>query len=279
MLPFLRRTAPKTLLLGSLGTVIVLGFIDWLTGSEYGFSLFYLLPITVTTWYVGRYWGVVVALLSAATWSVADVLGGTNYSSVYVPIWNTGVRLAFFLITLFLQNAYRTALRRAEALALTDPLTGAVNLRSLEQLVARDLAAIERQPQPVSLAFLDLDHFKQVNDQRGHAEGDKALRLVTDTLHRHLRRTDVLARLGGDEFALWLPGTDEASAVSVLARLRAALAEAMRAADYPITFSVGVVTYPAAAPTLEAMLGAADALMYEVKASSRNDFRHKIVTV
>ena len=111
--------------------------------------------------------------------------------------------------------------------------------------------------------MIDVDGFKALNDSHGHADGDKALVAIADVLGSG-RATDLAGRLGGDEFVVLLPETDSASARLVVERLQARLTDAVRSAGFPVTFSIGVATFPRAA-RLGDMLREADALMYRTK--------------
>ena len=124
---------------------------------------------------------------------------------------------------------------------------------------------------PLGLLLLDLDHFKQVNDQRGHAVGDQVLANVGATLRSVLRDRDFAGRNGGEEFAVLLPDTDIAVALEVAERVRAAIAEiTLPGTDVPVTASIGVAGFPDHASTLERLERLADAALYLAKRQGRN---------
>lgn len=120
------------------------------------------------------------------------------------------------------------------------------------------------------MAYLDLDHFKSVNDRHGHAAGDEALRIASRALSGALRATDLAARLGGDEFVILIPGAAADGARLVLERVRAALREAMRARDWPVTASIGAVVFRSPPASVEEMLATVDAAMYRLEAAGRD---------
>jgi diguanylate cyclase (GGDEF)-like protein len=155
-----------------------------------------------------------------------------------------------------IQGRLAEGLRRA---ATTDPLTGLVNRRAWEAEAGRVLAHATRTAEPVTVALLDLDHFKEVNDRSGHEAGDDLLRELTARWSGELRLADLLGRYGGDEFVLCLPGTDAAGTAEILARLDA---------SHPFRWSVGTAT-AVEGDTLSTMLSRADAALYEHKRSSR----------
>jgi two-component system cell cycle response regulator len=160
-----------------------------------------------------------------------------------------------------------------QRLATTDSLTEMINRRAFLDLVERERLRSDRHRFPFSLMLLDVDHFKSVNDSRGHAAGDLVLRGVADVLKAVARKTDIVARWGGEEFVIALPQTREGGARIAAERVRRALAEASHPAPggaaIRVTASVGICS--AEAPwTLDAMVAAADAAMYAAKARGRN---------
>ena len=172
--------------------------------------------------------------------------------------------------------ALATALRvaRAEALSVTDDLTQLYNQRYLNEVLRKETKRAMRSGWPLSLLFIDLDGFKQVNDTHGHLLGSRALIEAADVIRACARETDVVARFGGDEFAILLPETGVEGAHSVARRLRERVQRfnflAGLAAGGQITASVGVATLPLVADTAEGLLHAADAAMYRVKMSGKN---------
>ncbi|HZV83089.1 MAG TPA: GGDEF domain-containing protein, partial [Geobacteraceae bacterium] len=127
-----------------------------------------------------------------------------------------------------------------------------------------------------SLAYLDLDNFKQINDTYGHAAGDALLKSIVGNIVGHLRRTDVVGRLGGDEFAIFFPATDQSLVQVVVQKVRNELTEMMKECTWPTTFSMGVVTCTGCIHDLEKLISYADMLMYEVKRAGKNDIRFAV---
>jgi diguanylate cyclase (GGDEF)-like protein/PAS domain S-box-containing protein len=153
-------------------------------------------------------------------------------------------------------------LGRLDELTRTDELTGLPNRRAWDELLTHELAVAERVGKPLSVAMLDLDHFKKYNDQHGHLAGDRLLRAAAAAWGSSLRATDVLARWGGEEFALLLPGCDAAGAAALIERLRGSLPDA-------VTFSAGVVCSDGRdAP--RGLMDAADRALYQAKAEGRD---------
>lgn len=161
------------------------------------------------------------------------------------------------------------------ALSITDPLTGAANRRHLFTRLETELARAARFDTPLSLLMVDIDHFKILNDTRGHRAGDEVLKRVCDVLRSATRKVDLLARYGGEEFMLLLPGVKKEEALEVAEKLRRAVAEMLEdaAEEEPVgtvTVSIGVTTATAEADTIESAVDAADAALYASKRGGRN---------
>jgi diguanylate cyclase (GGDEF)-like protein len=159
----------------------------------------------------------------------------------------------------------------AEIRAATDGLTGLPNQRAVTDALKRTFAQASATKAPLALILIDLDHFKQINDQHGHPVGDQVLAGVGAALHSVLRNQDFAGRKGGEEFAVLLPDTETAAAVEIAERVRAAIAEISLAdADVSVTASLGVAGFPSHATTLDRLERLADAALYLAKRQGRN---------
>jgi len=260
-----------------LALIVAVGIIDFLTGYEFAFSLFYLAPISLVTWFAGRKLGIAASIVSAIAWYVADTLSG-DPASPLVHYWNTGIRLSFFLIVTILLSALKTALKRADELSQIDYLTGAVNARCFLELAQREIDRSRRYKHPFTITYFDLDNFKKVNDHFGHSTGNKLLRMVVNTAKSHLRHTDIVARLGGDEFALLLPETGAEGAHAIVTKIQHNLLREMQDNGWPVTFSIGMLTCIEVSGTADELLNLADALMYAVKNNGKNAINEAVCT-
>jgi len=186
------------------------------------------------------------------------------------------ILIAFVLRQLPL-NALRRYRQRLEHMAQHDALTGLPNRALLQDRLDQAIRRSRRNGTPVTLVYLDLDHFKDVNDTLGHRQGDELLRTVAARMAESMRSSDIVARLGGDEFVivlLDLPGAPEAVTPS-LERLRSALAQPLRLGDRAIqvTASMGIATFPQDGSSADELLMHADAAMYAAKGEGRNGYR------
>jgi diguanylate cyclase (GGDEF)-like protein len=162
-------------------------------------------------------------------------------------------------------TSVRTRTKRSQL----DPLTGIPNRRSFFERLEIEKSRAKRYDHPLTLAYIDLDNFKQVNDRFGHSTGDNLLSLVAHVIREGLRSTDSVARLGGDEFAVLLSETNSAAATSAADKLRSSLNAAMKQHNWSVTFSIGVVTFQPPPESVQEMITAADRAMYAEKKAGR----------
>jgi diguanylate cyclase (GGDEF)-like protein len=164
----------------------------------------------------------------------------------------------------------RRHMLEARKLALTDGLTGIANRAGIELEIQKSIAVESRHGLAFGLLYFDVDHFKAVNDQRGHKAGDELLRLIGRTLSDTTRREEVCGRLGGDEFVVLLLGVNQHTGLEAAGRIKAALDEAVSGAGFPVSFSMGLACFPEAPADSETALHAADQLLYEAKRGGKN---------
>lgn len=250
----------------AVGFVLLIGWIDFITGPDIGLSLLYLIPITLAGWLGGKTSAVTVAVTASCLWLAADLMGRPG--STAVSLWNGFTRLVIYvtqgLMTAKLREdgslLRKLALQEA-ALARTDAVTELPNSRAFMEMLNRRASD---GPYPLVVMLVDLDNFKKVNDLYGHSRGDDALQLAAAAVQIAVG-DGVAARVGGDEFAVLL------SEVSIEeARERGQrIVDSMRhlAANYAGTdlgASVGIA-YSRDNIMADALLHAADEAMYEGK--------------
>jgi diguanylate cyclase (GGDEF)-like protein len=256
--------------------VVLVGVIDHITGPELFVSIFYLFPIFLVTWFTERWMGVTISIVSAITWLITDFTAGHAYSYPAIPYWNMIVRLGTFLIMTLILSALKKALEHEKELARTDPLTGVANGRYFITLADMEINRARRYKHSFTVVYIDLDNFKTVNDHFGHSTGDALLRSVAHTIRNNIRATDIVGRLGGDEFAILLPETGPEPAEVITRKVQKVNLDVMHKNEWPVTFSIGVVTFLGPPSTVDEMLKISDGVMYAAKKTNKNAIKYEI---
>jgi len=256
--------------------VIVLGLLDYLTGYEVNFALFYLIPVFLAAWFADRRTGLLISACSAIAWFIADFSRGLTYSNQMIYVLNVLIRLGSYTVVTWLSSSLRKSQRANLDLLRTDFVTGAVSARYFYELARLEIARFRRYKRPFTFVYIDLDNFKSVNDLLGHSTGDRVLRAVTENIQHQIRPTDILARIAGDEFALLLPETEENGARQAISRIHHALTDEMLRNGWMVTFSIGVVTYKREPKSVDEMVRMADKVMYSVKTGKKNGAKFDI---
>jgi diguanylate cyclase (GGDEF)-like protein len=270
MIAFLEHRTQSFYWCASAVSILVLGSVDYATGFELSFDFFYVAPVAIAGWFLGRVPGLTIAACCTLVWLAADVASGHEYSHPFFYFWNALIRFGTFSIATLLATALRRAIDLARDAARIDHVSGAVNARSFYEWAKAELDRLSRYKSTFTLAYIALDNFKSVNDKFGHSIGDQVLRAVADTMRRQSRAADVVARVGGDEFAMLYPETGVSAAHAAAAKMQAALLETMAKNDWPVTISMGVVTYLSAPASVDETTKLADTLMYKVKSAGKN---------
>ena len=262
-----------------LGLAVIAGVacLDYAGGARLLLSIFYLLPVMMVAWWTGStLYGLLVAFASAAAGPVVAYLLDFSAVSLPVSLWNNGVRLTVFCVVLYLLHRTRRLNARLEEMAMSDELTGLANLRAFRQLAAQEIERSARYAHELSLAYIDIDHFKTINDGRGHLEGDRVLQALAGVAKATARTSDTVARLGGDEFVILMPETAAEVAGAVAKRLLEVVPKGVGRDGIPVTCSIGLASFRQAPSSVELMLAAADELMYAAKADGRNRLRQAV---
>jgi diguanylate cyclase (GGDEF)-like protein len=263
-----------------LGGILVAGFfsIDVVTGIDVSLAVVYLLPIIAVTW-ITRCWlcGLTIAALASLTVPVEQNISGVVHEPLDVAVWNGVLRLLSYAVVVYLMLRLRALLEQHHGLARSDDLTGLANSRAFRESCALEIERSRRYRHPLSLAYMDLDGFKAINDRRGHGVGDRVLRAFADVARGACRSVDLVARLGGDEFVILMPETDVLEAERVADRVVRKLGQAEALCEEDLTCSIGVVTYYRAPASVGQALHMADALLYEAKTQGKNTVRSLMV--
>jgi diguanylate cyclase (GGDEF)-like protein len=267
------------MVVAGLVLITAIAFFDYLTGPRVLLSIFYLLPVMLVAWASGSSaCGLTVAVGTFMVGPIEAMITDFRYVSLPVAIWNGAVRLSVFCVVLLLMSRVRTLMNKLEEQALADELTGLANLRALRETVAIEIERSRRFDHPLTLAYLDIDDFKGVNDRVGHVAGDRVLVSLASVARATMRSIDTVVRVGGDEFVILMPETGDETALPLADRLRAAFSRAVKVEGIPVTCSIGLASFRRPPASVDEMLATADELMYEAKADGGDAVRAVEVT-
>lgn len=266
----LDRRPKRTTVLLSIFIVLGIALINYYTFPDMTFVLFYLVPVTLVAWVVGFRPALIVAVVAISGWLASDLFGDVEFSHPFVPYWNAAMRFIYFYLFSYLFAYVRHLLERERRLSRTDSLTSALNRRAFEEVLDGELERMRRYPHPISLAFIDLDNFKYVNDRYGHAVGDVVLVHVVSCLRAVTRKTDAIARLGGDEFVILMIETNSTVVKGAIEKLHRHLRKVMQINNWPVTASIGVITLTTPPTNAAALMQHVDSLMYRAKKEGKN---------
>ena len=259
------------LVMSSLG-----GLINHVVGPERSSSIFYFIPISVMTWFTKKWVGILMSIVCTLTWIVTDLASKISLASPNILYWNGITRLSSFLLFTFVLALLKTELIREKESSRVDSLTGVSNRRYFLELAGMEIEKARSERTPVSILYIDLDNFKLVNDRFGHSAGDNLLRLVANGIRNNIRETDIIARLGGDEFAILLPEIGPDLAHVIATRIEKINGNFLRENEWPVTLSMGVVTFVDPPQTVDDLLKTSDDLMYRAKKSGKNTICYEV---
>jgi diguanylate cyclase (GGDEF)-like protein len=265
---FLGRQNKAILVAIGVTLLAIAAFSDHTSGPDFDTSVLYLLPVSFFAAFLGRRTGLVVSLVCAI---IALHLHRANNPHIRAEItyWNALVWLALYVFFVLMISQIRNLYRREQTWSRTDALTGIANRRAFFETLEVEKNRARRYNHPLTLAYIDVDHFKKVNDTFGHQTGDKLLILATRAMKSQIRMADFVARLGGDEFVVLLPETDENAAAVALSKLQGSLNAAMEEAKLPVTFSIGAVIFQSPPVAIENIISIADQAMYMAQKSGK----------
>ena len=254
--------------------VLVLSFLSVTFGKVIFLELFYFFPITLASWYGSRKSGTLLSITSSLLLLLIDVFQ-TGFSPIKIVTYGLPCAISFSALAVLVTN-FRDVHRVESIAADTDKLTSICNARGFYAELANELLRSVRYEHIFSLAYIDIDNFKFVNDSLGHAEGDKLLIEVAQCLKDSLRATDVVARLGGDEFVCLFPETGQDASTAAFAKASEELRRRMKRYHWPVSFSVGLVTFENMPTDIKEAMKIADDLMYSVKNADKNNISYKV---
>lgn len=263
-----RSLRPDLATLAALLCVPAVLLLDRWAPAHWALYAFYLPPVAWLSGRWGRTAGGGAALITAAAWGAVEF----RYGMLDLPLTAWNAIVLWLALSLVAEVSWRLVQARAAAgeLARTDPLTQVNNSRAFREAVAHEIARCRRYGDGFAVAYVDIDHFKRLNDRLGHEMGDAVLRHIGASLRSNLRCIDTVARMGGDEFAVLLPQTNAERARSALEKWQHQLVETADRHAGAVTVSIGIAAFDQPPESVTEVIRTADAVMYAVKHAGRD---------
>ena len=260
--------SPNTAFVAGCFGLLVLAIVDYWLGKDVRMDSLYVIPLAVVAIHCNRRRDVGFAFLLMFALQALVLF---SYDTPRTTKWTSlGIAALLGLFVLVLSRLVSASFLRLRQASSVDSLTGLHNRRSFESFAEQEIARHQRYSGVFSLVIIDLDHFKKLNDSRGHSAGDAALKLLANTLVQLTRETDVLARIGGDEFAILMPNTPRHDCAIHCQRMVLEIAKRMMESGFAITASIGTVTVEQPVLSFLDAYAPADKAMYEAKAKGKN---------
>jgi diguanylate cyclase (GGDEF)-like protein len=266
----LRRVPDPLLLVGGLAIIAAIAAFKTTVGHDIPVADFFLIPVAGVGWLArSRVYGYLAAVCAASATVFIAVVGQAT-APIGAALAAATARLVLYVIVLAVLEVLRRMQLQSHAEAGTDHKTGVANSRGFETRAEAEIERSRRNGTPMTVLYLDVDDFKDVNDRFGHATGDRVLATVSHMMRTSVRRNDIVARLGGDEFVVLMPETNRFAGGSVARRMLAELGRVTTPDGAPVHYSIGLVTLDAPPASVDEMIHQADTLMYRAKQKGKD---------
>ncbi|MDD5571286.1 MAG: GGDEF domain-containing protein [Bacteroidales bacterium] len=272
----LSKKPPVLILAISFFLVAFIGYIDYLSKYEISLAVFYSVPVLISAWFISLYVGYVFSMICILVILYTDFLVGESLKLSGIYIWNNAGIFLFYLFSSFIIAEIKKIIKREIVFSRTDSLTGIANSRFFIEETNKEIQRSKRYFHTISAVYIDCDNFKHINDEYGHATGDRLLQVIASTINENIRAADIVARVGGDEFCILMPETGIELSTSSIDVIKNSLLKVMEENNWPVTFSIGVATFIRPPESANEVLGKSDELMYHVKRNGRNNVVHRV---
>ena len=277
IIEFPEKLPQPILTLFGLLLVLAIGGLDTITSYDISVSVLYLLPVILIAWYEGGVPATLISIFSAITWATSDLVSGHIYSHVTVRIWNAIMVLGMFLFVAYSITKVKNLFLKEREHADTDDLTGLANIKHFYEQARIEISRSAADRRPLTLAYIDIDNLKYVNDTLGHIAGDYLLHETARIMRSTLRSTDTISRLGGSKFAVLMPDTNNEKATVLIHKLQEHLLDAVKKKGWPVAFSTGIVTCDGPTYTLDELIAKAEDLMNAARETGDNVVKTKVL--
>jgi diguanylate cyclase (GGDEF)-like protein len=266
----MRRIPDPLQLAIGLGLVAALTAFKLTVGHSVTVIDFMFVPVVWVGWFARARWcGYVVAAV-AASLSIMVAMVAETQASPGAASAAAIARFVLYLVVLGVLGMMRRERAGHQRAVATDQLTGAANARSFRAIALSEVERAQRYQRDLSLAYVDVDDFKAINDRLGHSEGDHVLFEVSHMMRCVVRSTDTVARIGGDEFAILMPDIGAVPARAVIERVHGELARLRTTDGEPVLCSIGLVTFDRPPTSLKEFVNAGDELLYRAKEGGKD---------
>ncbi len=258
--------------------VLTIGSLDLTAGyNKVSIAFLYLFPIILITWYEGGIPAVIISIFSAITWSIADTASGPVYSHIAVPVWNTVMVFGMFSIVAYSFATIKRLMIRERAHFHNDDLAHAASANLFYEEGQREVKRAARYKRPLTLVRLAINDYNRITGTLGWSMGESLALAVAETVMKTLRATDIVAKLDAHEFAILMPETKNQDAEVAVHKVQEHLLDLVKQNDWPVTFSIGVVTCTAPACTIDELIAMAGDLMKAAPGDAGNRVQYRIV--
>jgi len=268
---FFQKLSQKKVMILGFALILILIIIELaFSASELNLMIFYLIPIIFIAWYGSRNWAFFAGLICSLKYMIINL---ADLSDIYLPpfvvAWNSVVRIGIYWGVVFVLSLLKNALDE-ERLSYFDPLVASLaNKKGFYAMAAKEKARVLRYNHPLTLCYMDIDMFNRFKEQFGQAAGNQLLKAVVDTIVKNIRFVDTLARMEDAEFSLLMPETSKKQAKSPILKIHSLLSDLMKANNWPVSFSIGVVSYNAP-ESVDDMLKRALQMKNNAKGNAKN---------
>ncbi len=277
LIEFPEKLPKPVLTLFGLLLVLAIGGLDTIKSYDMSVTILYLLPIVLIAWYEGGVSTTVVSIFSAITWATSDLVSGHIYSHITVRIWNAIMVLGMFLFVAYSIATVKKLFIKEREHADTDDLTGVASIKFFYEQARIEISRAAKHKLPLTLAYIDIDNLRCVNDTLGHIAGDYLLHEVAQIMRSTLRSTDIISRIGGAKFDVLMPETTNENAKIIIHKVQEHLLGVVIKKGWPVTFRTGVITCVGNTYTIDELIAKAEELMNAAKETDKNAVKSKIL--
>ncbi len=251
--------------------IILMGLTGWLDYiiPDLSLFIFYTLIVILASLFLSTADGIAASIIGALL-NYFTNQKYLSYHSINILYFDLVLDILIFLMIAFIVNQLRKSLNRERMLSRMDFLTDSANKRYFTEILDLEIQRSSRTGRPFSLAYIDLDNFKKINDTMGHSIGDKLLKIAGQIMKENIRQNDLIGRLGGDEFIILLTETGEEASYTVLDRILKKFRDEMKEKNYPVSLSIGYAAFLKQPSSVDEALKIADETMYRAKNNGKN---------